>query len=67
MPKYYVSEKHGSKDKHMVHKEHCDKLYASDNPISLSYHNDIQSAIKKAKKLYPEAGKCAHCSGQQYN
>lgn len=67
MPKYYVSQEPENNGVHMVHNEHCDELNTSDDPISLSYHNDMQSAIAKARKLYPKSEKCAQCSGQQYN
>jgi hypothetical protein len=62
MPKYYVDETTDNDELHIVHKEDCINLKKAESAISLSYHNNVSSAVDKAKKLYDNVVGCSECS-----
>lgn len=66
MPKYYVDENTNNEELHYVHKEDCVNLKKAESAISLSYHNNISSAVDKAKKLYENVAGCSECSDSMF-
>ncbi|NGP75287.1 hypothetical protein G3570_01470 [Balneolaceae bacterium YR4-1] len=66
MPKYYVDETTNNDELHIVHHGECENLEKTESAISLSYHNNISSAVDKAKKLYDNVAGCPECSDSSY-
>ena len=61
MPCYIVNKNAQSNGDHEVHKEGCTTMPDLDNQVPLGEHASCQSAVEKAKTIYPQADGCAHC------
>ena len=56
---YYVNADAQKAEKHEVHKLGCD--YFPINPIYLGPFSDLQDALDKARRYYPEVEGCPDC------
>ncbi len=63
MPWYCVNKNAQSNGDHEVHDTgSCHNLPLPENQLSLGYHSDCHSAVREAKKTYPQSNGCAFCS-----
>ena len=62
MARYYVNTNAQSNGDHEVHKEGCYWLGLVSNPQYLGYFPSCHGAVREAKKYYPTANGCYHCS-----
>lgn len=62
MKKYYVNKKADSDGDHEVHDEDCEWLPSKENREDLGEFGNCKDAVEKAKKTYPTADGCKHCS-----
>lgn len=62
MPMYFVNKNAQRNGDHEVHKEDCTFLPESNNRISLGYHSNCKSAVRKAKDYFDQVNGCAFCS-----
>lgn len=61
MPNYCVNKESQSNGDHEVHKMSCNYLPAPYNQKDLGYHPDCYSAVREAKRTYPQSNGCIHC------
>ncbi|NAS31992.1 hypothetical protein GTQ40_13485 [Flavobacteriaceae bacterium R38] len=64
MADYYVNDNIQSNGDHEVHKENCYWLSFVLNKTYLGNHSTCHSAIKEAKKTYPQSNGCYFCSNE---
>ncbi len=62
MPNYYVNDNPQDNGDHEVHVDGCSWLALVESKTVLGYHLTCRSAVDKAKKIYPTADGCKHCS-----
>jgi hypothetical protein len=62
MARYYVNKNAQANGDHEVHREGCQWLPLPANRIYLGDFLSCGSAKQEAKKYYPTADGCAHCS-----
>lgn len=61
--KYYVNtEAQEDSGDHEVHKQGCDWMPAEKNRKYLGEFTSCEGAVEEAKKTYPTANGCIHCS-----
>lgn len=62
MALYYVNKNAQSNGDHEVHKFDCSFLPSPENRRYLGDFPSCRPAVAAAKKIYPTADGCAHCS-----
>ena len=63
MPAYYVNTVAQPNGDHEVHTEYgCPTPAQTNNRHALGSHASCHSAVRAAKKIYPTADGCKHCS-----
>ena len=62
MALYYVNKKAQANGDHEVHKSDCDYLPSQENRLRLGDFLNCYDAVREAKRYYPTADGCAHCS-----
>lgn len=62
MARYFVNENAQPNGDHEVHKHTCDHPPFPVNRLDLGDHPDCQSAVRAAKRTYPQSNGCFHCS-----
>jgi len=65
MDLYYVSADAHQTGSHVVHKLGCD--YFPINTIYLGPFSDLQDALAKARKYYPEVEGCPDCCAPRHS
>ena len=65
MDLYYVNVDAKNTEGHEVHKLGCD--YFPINPIYLGPFSDLQEALEKARRYYPEAEGCQNCCAPRHS
>lgn len=60
--RYYVNTEAQSNGDHEVHKDGCAWMPAEKNRKSLGEFDSCEGAVTEAKKTYPTANGCKHCS-----
>ena len=61
MALYFVNKNAQANGDHEVHISNCSWLPAAENLKSLGYHDNCASAVREAKKTYPQSNGCAYC------
>jgi hypothetical protein len=59
MSRYYVNNRPQSTGEHEVHKTGCS--YMPTDKKDLGEHSSCQSAVREAKKTYPNSDGCYYC------
>lgn len=67
MEKYYVNKQAQSNGDHEVHKAHCIFLPGVLHRLYLGEFTSCGTAVLAAKKTYPKADGCYHCSLNCHN
>lgn len=62
MALYYVNKNQQRNGDHEVHKEGCSYMPNLENREYLGDYSSCRPAVTEAKKRYPKANGCAHCS-----
>ena len=62
MASYYVNQTAQPNGDHEVHREGCYWLTLVTHKMFLGYFSTCGPAVAEAKKFYPTANGCAHCS-----
>lgn len=62
MTKYYVNKEEQQNGDHEVHKTGCAWMPNEQNRKYLGDFDNCASAVAEAKKTYPTADGCIHCS-----
>lgn len=59
---YYVNKNAQDNGDHEVHKSDCLFIPLPTNRLSLGSHASCKSAVREAKKYYPQSNGCYFCS-----
>lgn len=62
MPTYYVNKQEGEHGEHEVHKDGCKWMPSPWNRRELGWFHDCKNAVVLARKSFPSADGCKHCS-----
>ena len=62
MAMYYVNDNAQPNGDHEVHREGCAWLPRPENRTSLGDHGTCRTAVVAARRIYPQANGCYHCS-----
>jgi hypothetical protein len=62
MPQYYVNDNAQENGDHEVHEEGCSWLDMVVSKTDLGSFTNCSGAVAKAKRIYPTADGCKHCS-----
>lgn len=62
MPNYVVNDNAQNNGDHEVHKTSCIWFPKIKSYTSLGSHDSCASAVKEAKKVYPQSNGCETCS-----
>lgn len=62
MALYYVNKNAQANGDHEVHKSGCSYMPSPENRMFLGDFSSCHGAVREAKKTYPTADGCYHCS-----
>jgi hypothetical protein len=62
MDRYFVNKQQQANGDNEVHIEGCTKMPEDENRRFLGVFNRCKDAINEAKREYPNANGCAHCT-----
>lgn len=63
---YYVNKNAQDNGDHEVHKSDCLFIRLPANRLSLGSHASCKSAVREAKKYYPQSNRCHFCSKEYH-